>query len=233
MLNHKEYEGKPISEVANELSALAKDLDQKHRLQRKIQFFLDIRGYFIVNQINGYYVEFGVYRGEMTFCAIEVLEETGCISHYFGLDTFEGEPELSEAERTANPFVEVGDYTGDYDETLKFLQKFAGNKVSLIKGDFRKDAVLSNMDCKEPIALSVIDCNLLSSIEKSVDYSLSRMRPGGAVFIDDFFVNMNLGYCEVLNILEEAAKKWGLRLLDYGTYAPCAKAFIVVKDDIR
>lgn len=39
MLNHKKYENKPISDVANELSALAKDLDQKHRMQRKIQFF--------------------------------------------------------------------------------------------------------------------------------------------------------------------------------------------------
>ena len=231
MLNHKKYENKPISDVANELSALAKDLDQKHRMQRKIQFFLDIRGYFIVNQIQGCYVEFGVYRGEMTFCAIDILDETRCISHYFGLDTFEGEPELSEPERAANPCVEEGGYSGDYDETLKFLQKFAGNRVTLIKGDFRKDDVLGKMDCKEPIALCVIDCNLLSSIKKSIEYSLSRMRPAGVIFIDDFFVNMHLGTCEVLNILEEEAKRNNIRLIDFNTYAPSAKAFIVVKDE--
>lgn len=231
MLNHKKYKNKSILDVANELSALAKELDQKHRMQRKIQFFLDIRGYFIVNQIQGYYVEFGVYRGEMTFCAIDILDETRCISHYFGLDSFEGEPELSKAERTVNPFVEEGDYSGDYDETLKFLQKFAGSRVSLIKGDFRKDDVLSKMDCREPIALSVIDCNLLSSIKKSIEYSLSKMRPGGVIFIDDFFVNMNIGTCDVLNILEEEAKRNNIRLIDFNTYAPSAKAFIVVKDE--
>ena len=231
MLNHKKYKNKPILDVANELSALAKELDQKHRMQRKIQFFLDIRGYFIVNQIQGYYVEFGVYRGEMTFCAIDILDETRCISHYFGLDSFEGEPELSKAERTVNPFVEEGDYSGDYDETLKFLQKFAGSRVSLIKGDFRKDDVLSKMDCRVPIALSVIDCNLLSSIKKSIEYSLSKMRPGGVIFIDDFFVNMNIGTCDVLNILEEEAKRNNIRLIDFNTYAPSAKAFIVVKDE--
>ena len=229
MLNHKQYENKSILDVANELDILAKDLDQKHRMQRKIQFFLDIRGYFIINQIRGYYIEFGVYRGEMTFCAINILDKTGCISHYFGLDTFEGEPELSVTEQRINPFLKKGDYAGNYNETLKFLQRFVGNRVSLIKGDFRKDDILSQIDDKEPIALSVIDCNLLSSIKKAIEYSLSRIRPGGVIFIDDFFINMHHGVCEVLNMLEKEAKGKNIRLLDFNTYAPSAKAFLVVK----
>ena len=50
MLNHKQHENKSILDVANELDILAKDLDQKHRMQKKIQFFLDIRGYFIIKE---------------------------------------------------------------------------------------------------------------------------------------------------------------------------------------
>lgn len=231
MLNHHEYEKKPISDVAGELKLLARELDQKQRLQRKIQFFLDIRGYFIVNQIRGCYVEFGVYRGEMTYCAIDILEKTACLSQYIGLDTFEGEPEPSELERAANPFARESDYAADYDETLKFLKKAAGDRVTLIKGDFRKDEVISKIDSFTPIALCVIDCNLLSSIKKSVEYSLPRMRPSGVIFVDDFFVNMHTGACEVLSVLEKEAGKNNLKLIDYNTYAPCAKAFIVVKDD--
>lgn len=229
MLTHKEYEDKNIMDVANELNTLAKDLDQKHRMQRKAQFFLDIRGYFIINQIRGSYVEFGIYRGEMTYLAINILDKIQCISHYFGLDTFEGEPELSEEEATINPYLKKSDYAGSYAETLKFLQKFAGEKVTLIKGDFRKDEILNEIDNSMPIALSIIDCNLLSSIKKSIEYSLSRMQLGGVLFIDDFFINMSRGVCVALNILEKEAKNNNIRLIDFNTYAPCAKAFIVTK----
>ncbi|MFA5316101.1 MAG: class I SAM-dependent methyltransferase [Dehalococcoidales bacterium] len=231
MLDHHEYEKKPISNVAGELKSLARELDQKHRLQRKIQFLLDIRGYFIVNQIQGCYIEFGVYRGEMTFCATDILDKTKCLSHYIGLDTFEGEPKLSESERAANPFIKENDYSADYDETIQFLKKAVGDRVSLIKGDFRNDEVLSKIEPYIPIALCVIDCNLLSSIKKSIEYSLPRMKPSGVIFVDDLFVNMHTGRCEVLNILEKEAKKNNLKLIEYNTYAPCAKAFIVVKDE--
>ena len=229
-LDHHEYEKEPIAEVASELKSLTRELDQKHRLQRKIQFFLDIRGYFIVNQIRGCYLEFGVYRGEMTFCAIDILDKTRCISQYIGLDTFEGEPVLNESEKLANPFVKESDYSASYDETLKFLQKSAGDRISLIKGDFRKAEILSKIDISDPIALCVIDCNLTSSIKKSIEFTLPRMRPSGVIFVDDFFVNMHAGSCEALNILEKEAEKNNFRLIDFNTYAPCAKAFIVVRN---
>ena len=101
--------------------------------------------------------------------------------------------------------------------------------MSLIKGDFRKDDILNKIDDKESIVLSVVDCNLLSSIEKSIEYSLSKIRPGGVIFIDDFFINMHHGTCEVLNILEKEAKRGNIKLIDFNTYAPTAKAFIAVK----
>ena len=38
-------------------------LEEGHRLHRKIKFLLDIRGLLVINKIGGEYVEFGVYRG--------------------------------------------------------------------------------------------------------------------------------------------------------------------------
>ena len=66
---------------------LIQTLDQKDRIQRKVQFMLDIRGYLIVNQLKGDYVEFGLYRGEMMYCASQVMKEKWDFSRYIGLDT--------------------------------------------------------------------------------------------------------------------------------------------------
>ncbi len=43
------------------------------RTDRKLEFLLDIRGYFIVNKIRGSYVEFGCYSGEMLYAALKIL----------------------------------------------------------------------------------------------------------------------------------------------------------------
>src|SRR4051812_29657083 len=98
-LEHLTYESVDIFDIAKDLDRLSSTLDQRHRLQRKIQFFLDIRGYFVINKIKGNYVEFGVYRGEMMYGAFSVLGKTGALKNYIGLDTFEGEPEPTDRER--------------------------------------------------------------------------------------------------------------------------------------
>ena len=110
MKNHIENEKISIENISKDLETLAKDLDHKHRQQRKIQFLLDIRGYFVANKIIGSYVEFGLYRGEMMFSAHHILENTGCILNYIGLDTFSGEPPYSIEEQKVNPFLKPDDF---------------------------------------------------------------------------------------------------------------------------
>jgi len=61
-----------------------------HRLHRKIRFLLDIRGLLVLNKIEGDYVEFGVYRGEMMYAAAKILSPH--IHKYIGLDTLDGLP---------------------------------------------------------------------------------------------------------------------------------------------
>ncbi len=48
-------------------------LDEKDRIQRKVNFFLDVRGYLSVNKIIGDYAEFGLYRGEMLYAAHMIM----------------------------------------------------------------------------------------------------------------------------------------------------------------
>jgi hypothetical protein len=230
-LDHRDYEKVDIFEVARGLDETCQLLDQKHRMQRKVQFLLDIRGYFIVNKIKGDYVEFGIYRGEMMYCAWRVLEKTGAVRNYIGLDTFHGEPEMTEAEKRVNPFAVPGDFAGSFEPTHRFLSTFLGEKLKLIQGDFREKDVISRCeDAENPIALAVIDCNLLSSIEASLTYAMPRMRPGGVLFVDDFFVNMHHGTCEVLAMLEREAERSKVRLVEFQAYPPAAKALIVTRE---
>ncbi len=165
MLDHKNYKDKSIPDVAKELDHLCKELDQKHRQQRKVQFLLDVRGYFIINKIKGNYVEFGIYRGEMVYCAWKILQETGCIKKYIGLDSFSGNPDISVSERKVNQTTLAGSYKAGLQQTDKFLRQFIKNKLKLIPGDFRKKNIIERAkDSKNKIALAVIDCNLISSI---------------------------------------------------------------------
>ena len=56
-LNHKELaDGIHFHNVKKEIDSLILDLEQKHYLQRKVQFLLDVRGYIKVNNIVGDYV---------------------------------------------------------------------------------------------------------------------------------------------------------------------------------
>ena len=90
------------------------------RIDRKLDFLLDIRGYFIVNKIKGDYVEFGCYSGEMLFAALKVLVSKGLCGKFIGLDTFEGEPGFIKGDSNHNLYNEKGDYCS----TFKWVRRF-------------------------------------------------------------------------------------------------------------
>jgi hypothetical protein len=225
---HIEDEEQSIDTIADELVQLAKGCDQVHRQQRKVQFFLDIRGYLTINNIKGSYIEFGVYRGEMMFSAHHVLGETGSITDFIGLDTFVGEPKFNKLEEKANPALVAGDYNGNYEKTKKFLTDRIGRNVKLIQGDFRQQTILEQAMNINPISVGVIDCNIASSIEAAASVILKNICSGGILFHDDFFVNVGSGELLSEKIITTAANAAGRRLVGYNTYPPFARAFIVI-----
>ena len=229
MKSHIENEKQPIEDVARDLALLAKDLDHRHRQQRKIQFFLDIRGYFVANRVTGSYIEFGVYRGEMMYGAHHVLDGTGCFPLYAGVDTFAGEPAYSQDEQEENPYLKPGDFAADYETTQAFLASHIGeDRLRLVRGDFREPSVLEEAKAAAPFALAVIDCNISSSIRAAADWVLPHMQPGGLLFADDYFANIGDGDFVTGEILTAAAQQTNRKLIEYQTYPPCARAFVVM-----
>lgn len=221
---------KNISDVS-ELDRLCVALDHQHAMERKIKFLLDIRGYLKVNNLKGSYFEFGSFRSHMQYCAFRVLENTNLIENYVGFDTFCGEPSMTAEETGLIPYVSEGSYSSNYEQTLKFVNDNIGVKGHLIKGDFRENEVLQTSQKFAPISVSAIDCNLASSIEKSLSYSFKNVINGGIIFIDDYYTNFGQGTPIIQNITEKLLIENNKALIELGYYAPFARSFIIVNKD--
>ena len=226
-LDHQKYAY--TGSVTEVLDMHCNRLDQAHPLERKIKFLLDVRGYIKVNNIVGSYVEFGSYKSEMQYCAFKVLEKTGCVTRYVGMDTFEGEPSMSDVESASMPFVSEGSFESTFEDVRDFVSENIGQKGVLIKGDFRQKNVIKECLKHAPISLAVVDCNLASSIETSFNFVAENIIPGGVIFVDDYYTNFGSGNAVVHDLLTEAIKSKGLKLIQHGFYPPFAKSYIICK----
>ena len=115
-------------------------LDQRHSIERKMRFFLDIRGFLKLNAIKGNYLEFGSFRSWTQYAAFKVLEETKMMNAYVGLDAFIGEPPATPLEARHMPVMESGDFLCPYDEVSKFVKssfKMRAQKVVTVSKDFQ------------------------------------------------------------------------------------------------
>jgi len=197
-------------------------ISERHRMHRKIKFLLDVRGLVIINKMGGDYVEFGVYRGEMMYSAARVLSPH--IERFIGLDTFTGLPEPQQEDDRLFVFESWGFMASPKTVACGMMDEY--NTV-LIEGDFRqKKTQTAFTDTKPTISVMTIDCNWPSSVEAAFDMSASFLKSGSIIFIDDYFVatsspNFNDP------ILKKAAEEKGLRLVDFMTYPPSARAFLV------
>lgn len=227
MQTHIDDLDRPMEDIVLDLVGLARRLDHSHRQQRKIQFLLDIRGYLAMNHIAGDYAEFGLYRGEMLASAHGVLDHLGLIPRYLGFDGFTGEPEMTPAEARRLPFVQAGDYRADEADTRRFLGSVVGaERLKIVVGDFR-EAANRQGEPGAPVAIGVIDCNLESSVDAALDALLPAMAVGGALLLDDYFLNLSPQGPLMEQSLANHARVSGRRLVEFQTYPPCARAFLV------
>jgi hypothetical protein len=212
------------AKTIKDLDNLILQKDQKHYLERKVKFLLDIRGYLKTNTISGSYVEFGSYKSEMQYSAFKILNSSANLTKYIGLDTFEGEPDKKSSDKKITYFDSQGDFYCDYESVKKFVDKFIGEKGLVLKGDFRDKKILHQVKGYLPIAVSVIDCNLLSSVKSAMDFTLSNIANGGIIFFDDFFYNI-----EIMKTVMKTLHKQSCQIIEHNFYPPFAKSFVVIK----
>ena len=196
-------------------------ISEKHRMHRKIQFLLDIRGLLIINHLKGAYAEFGVYRGEMMYAAGKILQDN--ITKLYGFDTFEGLPDPKAKDNEIFVFEQPGFMKSEMQKTDDLIKDYPRE---LIAGDFREKEVRAKISkALEPISVLSIDCNWPSSVEASLEIATPYLMSGSIVYFDDYFIGTREG--DYTKPLMDKVRGWSF--IEFKTYAPCARAFIVVK----
>jgi hypothetical protein len=209
-------------QLRGSLDAHIQRLEEGHRMHRKIQFLLDIRGLLVINHLEGDYAEFGVYRGEMMYCARRILGNR--IGRYVGLDTFEGLPQPRGEDADTFVFESPGFMASPKSVAEAFLD---GVPHELIQGDFRDAEVGERFQaaCGTLSVLSV-DCNWPSSVEVALRLAAPKLQCGTIVYMDDWFVGTRKPNFNV-PLFQALEREHGLKLVEFKTYAPCARAFVV------
>ena len=196
-------------------------VSEGHRLHRKIRFLLDIRGLLVINKIQGDYVEFGVYQGEMMYAAAKILSPH--IHKYIGIDTFAGLPEPQREDTETFVFESEG-FMAVPREVAETMM--SGFNTTLIEGDFRQEEVQERFRAEvSRISVVTIDCNWPSSVRAAVNLSCPFLQSGSILFIDDYFVGTRQANFND-KILNEITEHSNLRFKEFMTYPPCGRAFI-------
>lgn len=208
------------------IDASIEQISEKHRMHRKIQFLLDIRGLLIINKLEGQYAEFGVYRGEMMYAAAKILGKN--VQEYLGFDTFEGLPQPEGADAMTFVFETPGFMACPEDHVNEIMKGFP---TRLVKGDFRTPQTQEEIRATlKTISVLSLDGNWPSSVEASLDVAGPHLVSGSVVFFDDYFVGTRSGDYMV-PLIQAAENKYGLRFHYFKTYPPCARGFVIEKND--
>jgi hypothetical protein len=182
------------------------------------------------NEEKFFAVECGVYKGNSLIACAEIARDVGLPFHFFGLDTFEGLPPLSEADRNmapANaPYLErpMFDDTSIDEVQKKIQEKGLDQSVSLLKGLF--SSTLPVLSDNKFLFVS-IDCDLYEPHLECLDFFYPRMKRGGVIFFDDYYsVEYPMARIAVDEFLRD--KPESLLHLRYGEDKPNhTKGFIV------
>lgn len=215
-----------LEKITGSINQYIEEISEKHRMHRKIKFLLDIRGLLIINKLVGSYLEYGVYRGEMMYAAGQILKTN--LDHLLGFDTFEGLPQPKNDDSKTFVFEAPGFMSCPEDFVHTILKDYPH---TLVKGDFREPAVIKNihqaMEGKTASVVS-IDCNWPSSVIASLESSAPHLVNGSIVYFDDYFVGTRSGdYMKP--IMGDISKKHKIKFVEFMTYPPCARAYIIEK----
>ena len=225
-LNNAKHTNLEYKDLIQKIDFSIKRYDQVHSLDRKIKFFLDVRGIIQVNKINGSYMEFGSYLSFCQIAAARVLGSTD-IKNYIGLDTFAGEPTTEIEDEYMAKINKEGSFKSNFEDVRAFVDKCIGDAGKLIKGDFRDPKIIKQLTNYLPISIAVVDCNYHSSLKVVFSFLSKSLEPGSFIFVDDFFLDAYNSY--VKDILNETWSNADTQLIDFSIYPPFAKSFLVTK----
>lgn len=146
-----------------------------------------------LEQNEGDYLEFGVYKGSSMSHAIRCFKKTQHLNpnqaktRFFGFDSFNGFGKLDDSDQ--HPFYVDQNFKTEYINVKNRIKKAIGNwgaGFQLIKGFFDQTLVNSNYDIKK-IRIAFIDSDTYGSSKLAFKFIQDKISPGTHIILDDFY----------------------------------------------
>ena len=133
-----------------------------------------------LDDIQGDYLEFGIFKGKSLYHSIKVAKKLKLYNRttFWGLDSFKGFP------------VENHDfYTSEnFKTSKKTVEKFFSKykNIKIIEGFFNQSLKSEQLKDIQNISFAFVDCDIYESSEEVFQYLNKRISKGGFIMIDDF-----------------------------------------------
>ncbi len=133
-----------------------------------------------MDDIQGDYIEFGIFKGKSLYHSIKVAKKLKLYNNitFWGLDSFKGFPVEN------HNFYTSENFRSSKKTVEKFFSKY--KKTKIIEGFF--DQTLNSEQLKDikNISFAFVDCDIYESAEEVFQYLNERISKGGFIMIDDF-----------------------------------------------
>jgi hypothetical protein len=172
-----------------------------------------------VRELPGDCIEFGGFRGGLSFFLGLCILDMGIPKHVIMLDSFQGLPPTDAA--LDGPF-EQGMMASDLEEVLQLRAALGLDDVVEIRAGWFEDT-LGEMPPAAQFCLAHLDADSYGGTKTALRYVLPRLVPGGAVVLDDCLFYGASGVVQAAE--EEIGKELHLHL------GPKTQAFVFPKGD--
>jgi len=200
----------------------------------KVLAFLKVWHYLSRNQIEGDYLEFGVWEG-MSFdlslrsAAKFFPRKSDRSPRFFAFDSFQGLPKPDLLKDGAA--FQQGEYRAALECFQSNIRKAAqGFEVQVVAGFYEQsltEAVLSRFNLTKAAFVNV-DCDLYDSTLHTLRFVTPLLRTGSVVFFDDwFFSGGDMTRGEAGACAQWLKENPNLKLVDYGIVGIMGQLFIV------
>lgn len=185
-------------------------------------------------QIEGDYLEFGVFEGNNFIRAFRLANRHGLKNmKFYAFDSFEGLPEVTGIDVNNHPRFLKGQFACGGIERFKKLissKKVDLNRVKIIGGWYNEtlnNQTKKNLSLKKA-AIVYIDCDLYESTVPVLNFITDYIQDGTVIIFDDWFLfkgNPDRG--EQRAFREWLDKNKHIRVSEYRKFGWCGDSFIV------
>jgi O-methyltransferase len=194
-------------------------LVEPHTLLMKAQVRSIFDRLLEVRALPGDCVEFGGFRGGLSFFLALCVRELGLAKRVFMLDSFQGLPQTYAA--IDGPF-ERGMMASDLPSVLRLRAAFGLDALLEVRAGWFEES-LQQMPAGARFCLAHLDADVYASTRTALQYVVPRLVEGGALVLDDFLF---FGATGVIRATEEVlGKDLHLHL------GPKTQAFVFPKGD--